>query len=113
MKLNPKRSKKRTIDPGYLDAVAALGCCVCGQEAAIHHIRTGEGAGQRASDYRSIPLCHYHHQTGKHGAAIHAGKERWEQSHGTELDKLEEVWAQLEIPEEQKEKWRNRNYGEI
>lgn len=110
MKLNPKWKKTRVVDSGYLDAVAALGCCVCGQEAAIHHIRAGEGAGQRASDYRSIPLCHYHHQTGKHGAAIHAGKERWEQSHGTEIDKLEETWNKLGIDEEQKEKWRQRKY---
>ena len=83
MKLNPKWKKKRVVDSGYLDAVA---------------------------DYRSIPLCHYHHQTGKHGAAIHAGKERWEQSHGTEIDKLEETWNKLGIDEEQKEKWRQRKY---
>lgn len=110
MKLNPKRSKKRITDKDYLDAVAALGCCLCSHNATIHHVHAGEGMGLRAADYRSIPLCPRHHQHGGYGIAIEMGRKAWEKANRTEEYWLEWTWAQLEIPEEQKEKWRNRNY---
>lgn len=110
MKLNPKRVKKRITDPGYLDAVAKLGCCLCLKPAQIHHVRAGEGAGQRAADYRAIPLCPKHHQTGGYGIAIHAGKDSWENNYGTEEKLLEYVWKMLDIPEEIREKFRKREY---
>lgn len=55
--------------------VAALGCIVCrhadlGETPAnLHHIREGQGMGQRASGWLVIPLCKEHHQgkTGVHG----------------------------------------------
>jgi hypothetical protein len=100
IKLNPKKKGKRIIDSAYLDAVAALGCCLCGQPAQIHHVRAGEGAGQRASDYRSIPLCQKHHQTGGYGIAIHAGQYTWEN------------WDGLEITQAIRAKWRRRNFEE-
>jgi hypothetical protein len=49
----------------YLNMVAALGCCRCGNEAEIHHIRQFQGMGQRASNYLTIPLCPEHHRTGR------------------------------------------------
>jgi hypothetical protein len=49
----------------YLAMVAALGCCRCGSEAEIHHIRQFQGMGQRASNYLTIPLCPVHHRTGR------------------------------------------------
>lgn len=80
----------------HLNAVAELGCIVCrlklgipDSPAQIHHIRHGQGMGQRASHYEAIPLCHRHHQ-GADG--IHAlGTREWERHYGTEADLLAEV----------------------
>lgn len=110
IQLSPKRKGKRIIDPSYLDAVAALGCCLCGQPAQIHHVRAGEGAGQRASDYRAIPLCQKHHQSGGYGIAIHAGKDTWENNYGTEEHYLEHTWDELEIDQATRAKWRRRDF---
>ena len=85
----------------YLDAVASLGCVVCrnlgygATPAHVHHIRTGKGMGQRASNYETIPLCPTHHQQGGHGVAIHAGQKTWEAIHGTELELLKQVQEEL------------------
>ena len=110
MKLNPKWKKKRVVDSGYLDAVAALGCCLCQQPATIHHVHAGEGMGLRAADYRSIPLCPRHHQHGGYGIAIEMGRKAWEKANRTEEYWLEWTWDQLEIPEDIRVKWRNREY---
>lgn len=81
----------------HLSRVAGLGCIVCrnqyGQRtpAAIHHIRAGQGLGQRASNFEVIPLCSLHHQNGGYGVAIHAGQKKWESLHGTELELLAQV----------------------
>jgi len=79
----------------YLDAVAQLGCIICrnvlgiyDSPAVIHHIRTGQGASQRASNYFTIPLCPLHHTNGGYGVAIHAGKKAFEMLYGTELNLL-------------------------
>jgi hypothetical protein len=108
--LKPKRKGKRITDQGYLDAVDALGCCLCGMPATIHHVHAGEGMGQRAADYRSIPLCPKHHQHGGLGVAIEAGRNSWQIQHGSEADWLEWVWEKLDIPEETREQWRQREY---
>lgn len=85
----------------YLNRVASLGCIACrnlghGETPAhIHHIRTGKGMGQRASNYETIPLCPTHHQQGGHGVAIHAGQKTWEANFGTELELLEQVKMEL------------------
>lgn len=57
--------------------VASLGCIACRQlenaldvPAQLHHPRIGQGRGQRANDWLSIPLCQRHH-TGNDG--IHSG----------------------------------------
>jgi hypothetical protein len=68
-------------DRRHLDAVAALGCCICGCEAEIHHVRR-EGAPR--DHKRVIPLCPRHHRTGGQHVAVHAGRESWETNHGTE-----------------------------
>lgn len=52
---------------------------------------------QRNSDYRAIPLCPLHHQTGGYGVAIHAGQKRWEELYGTEeklLHQVREIYEQ-------------------
>lgn len=81
----------------HLSRVASLGCIVCriaGHEfspAEIHHPRTGMGMSQRASHFDAIPLCHFHHRTGGHGLAIHAGQKTWEAKFGTEKELLAQV----------------------
>ena len=79
----------------HLDKVARLGCIVCRRlglgvtPAQVHHIRTGQGMGQRASDYETIPLCPHHH-TGP--AGVHGmGRKAWEREFWTEVDMLKEV----------------------
>ena len=85
----------------HLDRVAGLGCIVCrnlghGETPThVHHIRTGKGMGQRASNYETIPLCPVHHQNGGYGVAIHAGQKTWESNFGTELELLEQVKMEL------------------
>jgi hypothetical protein len=74
--------------------VAELGCMLCrllcyGETPAqVHHIRTGTGAGRRADDTETIPLCPEHHtgQTGLHGMGRKAFERKYEV---TELELLE------------------------
>lgn len=110
--INPKRTKPRregpkaprikpgrVEDPAHLARVRSLPCCVCRltQETPTeaHHIRQGVGMGQKASDRETIPLCAYHHRTGK--TAFHASPSMFQWLYGTErellaltLDKLKE-----------------------
>ena len=59
--------------------VAGLNCILCrhlgyGETPAnLHHVREGQGMGQRASDWLVIPLCKEHHQgkTGFHGGQFY------------------------------------------
>lgn len=81
----------------HLQRVADLGCIVCKlhlcvfSPAEVHHLRAGCGAGQRASHYRTIPLCPPHHRTGGYVVAIHAGQKMWEEIYGTEESLLVQV----------------------
>lgn len=92
-----KRRSATKAERQYMDRVARLGCIVCRNEfgvyteAGIHHIRSGQGGAQRASNYEVLPLCGAHHQTGGHGVAIHAGQQTWESLYGTELELLAQV----------------------
>ena len=78
-----------------MQQVADKGCVVCGGPAEIHHITTGVGMGQRASNYQVIPLCPFHHRLGGSGYAIHAGKKTWEAKYGSEMDHLHRVQEEL------------------
>ncbi|CAM4031081.1 MULTISPECIES: Ref family recombination enhancement nuclease [Lelliottia] len=97
-------SKKRATkaERKHMDRVTALGCIVCTQlgysdsPAGIHHIRAGQGTGQRADHYHTIPLCPIHHQTGGYGVAYHAGPQVWENNFGTESELLVQVMYELE-----------------
>ena len=81
----------------HMAKVAAIGCIACKQlgyddtPAELHHIRSTAGAGQRANNYEVIPLCPWHHRTGGHGHAIHAGQAAFEKKFGTEEDLLAKV----------------------
>ncbi|EGT0647627.1 DUF968 domain-containing protein [Citrobacter braakii] len=94
------RSKNKS-EKLHLSRVAGLGCIVCknlklGETPAdIHHIRTGQGVGQRADNFKVIPLCSIHHRQGGHGIAIHAGRQSWENNFGTETELLVQVLYEL------------------
>jgi hypothetical protein len=85
----------------HLDKVQQLGCIACqkigyfGTPAEIHHIRTGIGKGQRASNYQVIPLCPHHHRNGGYGEAFHAGSKVWQEKFGKEKDLLSEVLGSI------------------
>lgn len=66
----------------HMGRVAQLPCCLCGQRPVqVHHLREGgaAGAGQRARDFLTIPLCQPCHTgpMGVHGdkTMLHANKE--------------------------------------
>lgn len=99
-KTKKSKTKKRSAtksEKAWLSAVAALGCVACrnlgygSSVAEIHHIRAGQGIATRASHGQVLPLCPYHHRTGGHGVAIHAGRKTWEENHGTELELLAQI----------------------
>lgn len=75
----------------WMGRVAALSCVVCRNAglgetpAVVHHIRTGQGGAQRASDFLTIPLCPEHHD-GKD--SIHKDRQGFQRRYGTELDLL-------------------------
>ena len=84
----------------HMARVAALGCILCrrlgylGTPAEVHHIRTGTGAGRRAKDTETIPLCPEHHRgdTGLHGM----GRKAFERAYRvTELELLAETRAMI------------------
>lgn len=86
----------------YVAAVAKLGCLACRKlgyftpDVEIHHVRMGNGIGQRASHFETIGLCATHHRLGGHGVALHAGQRTWEAKFGTEAELLEQVKQELE-----------------
>ena len=59
----PKR-KPTASEQRHRARIAAMPCILCetlGQpqesRTSVHHIRSGQGVSQRASDYLAIPLC--------------------------------------------------------
>lgn len=92
----------RKHDRKHMGRVAELGCVICRRmgfgptPAEVHHIRTGVGAGRRADDDRTIPLCYEHHRgaLGIHGM----GRKAFERGYGvTELELLEETRTALGV----------------
>jgi len=81
----------------WVARVVSLGCVVCrnlghGETPAnYHHIRTGQGAGQRSGNGLGIPLCKVHHQDGGQGVAYHAGPKTFERMYGSELELLNQT----------------------
>jgi hypothetical protein len=75
----------------HLAKIASFGCCICSSPAEIHHIRTGLGMSQRASNYSVLPLCPRHHRLGGFGEAIHAGQREFESRYGSEIELLNQI----------------------
>ena len=80
----------------HLGRVAALGCCICGRAAEVHHVKDGQGTGRKASDFETIPLCPDHHRLGGQGVAFHQGPKIWEKTFGRQRDMLAQVMRELE-----------------
>ncbi len=63
----------------HMARVAKLPCVLCmhlglGESpSVVHHLKYGQGAGDRASDCMTLPLCYEHH-VGKTG--VHQLKEK-------------------------------------
>lgn len=84
----------------HIGRVKAMGCILCEllgmrQESATdaHHIRTGQGGAQRASDFLVIPLCHSGCHQGPRG--IHGDRSLFRMAKVGELDLLAMVIERL------------------
>lgn len=77
--------------------VADLPCACCGKPgpSCVHHIREGQGMGQRAGHGLVIPLCWDCHQ-GPQG--IHGDRSAWRLRKMNELDALDNTILSLEQP---------------
>ena len=88
-------------EKAHLDAVAALGCWICSKAgypdtpAEINHVRTYGGRRIKRNHLLVLPLCPFHHRTGPHGHAFHAGSREWQRRYGTETQLLAEVYTAL------------------
>lgn len=90
------QSRKTSSFPRSRDGLYCLQKPEAGETPAeIHHIRTGQGVGQRADNFNVIPLCPIHHRQGGHGIAIHAGRQSWENNYGTETELLVQILYEL------------------
>lgn len=75
----------------YMDKVARQSCALCyllgtdSQGVQLHHVREGQGKGQRAQNWLVIPLCPSCH-TGKNG--IHGDKSLLKIAKVDEMDLL-------------------------
>jgi hypothetical protein len=61
---------KSAAEKRWMERVAALPCVVCSAlPVELHHIREGQGGGQRAQHTLVLPLCPEHHRgaSGVHG----------------------------------------------
>ena len=75
-----------------------MGCQLCHEEgypdtpAQVHHIREGQGMGQRGKDV--IPLCPFHHTGAPRYAdpdkviGFHENPREWRRRYGTEREVL-------------------------
>jgi hypothetical protein len=82
------------------EALAEMGCAICGQPPQIHHLIgvRYRGMGQKAHDMYTIPLCMNHH-TGQQG--IHkVGMKQWEFQYGTQEHLLEVTNLKIEMLEQ-------------
>ena len=94
------KAGRTKADKRHMDLVASLGCVACrnmgygASPAQLHHIRNGQGMGQRAGHKQVIPLCPRHHMA-TYPTGIHANTPAWEAQHGTEIELLAQVLQEL------------------
>lgn len=87
----PKKQGKTKAEDEHLEWIASLPCSIkgCQRPSNVHHIRKH---GDTKDHFKSIPLCHHHHQ-GKEGIHDKHGKKSWSEKYGDELEHLEELKA--------------------
>jgi hypothetical protein len=86
--LKPDKCLQRGFkDKGRLEMVGSYSCMICGKEANVHHL-AGIGAGKKASDLLTFPICHFHHQGGD---GVHNGIEEWEKKYKPQLQFIYEI----------------------
>lgn len=106
MQSKPKPAHTKEEDL-HLTKKTALGCICCRLDgrgwvaAGIHHIREGEGMGQRASHFDTLPLCEPHHQgelSPRHPErlAFHKDQTAWRAKYGSEADLVDQLNALIE-----------------
>lgn len=77
----------------HMGRVAQLTCGLCGVHGVeVHHIRAGQGGGQRAGHFLTVPLCPSCHRgpQGVHGDKTMLRIRKW-----TELDLLADTLSRL------------------
>ncbi len=81
----------------HLERIKSMPCGLCGADGPsdAHHIRTGQGMGQRASDFLAIPLCKDCHQ-GDEG--LHGSRALWRVYRKDELDVLAQTIERIAAP---------------
>ena len=96
--LQPEDGPTTAAGRRHMGKVAAVGCRLCvrlgyGPTAGeVHHIRTGQGGGQRASDFLTLCACPTCHR-GPHG--LHGDKSLLRLAGVTELDLLADTIAEV------------------
>lgn len=84
----------------HMGRVAELGCYLCrvlgyGHTAAqVHHVREGQGMGQRASHWLTVPLCDRHHANSSPDG-WHGQRRAWKRAGLTEVDALADTIMRL------------------
>lgn len=85
--------KPDAFERRHMGRVAEIGCILCAHlgtpetPSHVHHLREGQGMGERASHWLTIPLCPFHHTGagGVHGLGVREFERRYKVS---ELDLL-------------------------
>ncbi len=95
------RSKPTAEQQRRHDKIRALGCIVCGNMAAIHHIREGLGMGQKVNHDRVLGICYDHHQSEESEAiSIHGTPALFVFAFGTESELEIETNKRLGNPDD-------------
>jgi hypothetical protein len=91
------RRRKRAATPeerAHLAFVKSQPCIACqskgwtqGTVTVVHHVREGNGMGQRASHFDTLPICWHHHASDSRDG-FHAHPAWWISEFGTERDLL-------------------------
>ena len=97
-------TKHRTkSDNEWMGAITELGCIAClvqgtpGTFGEVHHMRAGQGRGQRSAHKKSLCLCPAHHRGTHHPdiASIHLAKRAFIEQFGTEEELYERTIQEL------------------
>jgi hypothetical protein len=97
-----KRSRGKAASASekrHMQRVAAMGCCVCGGEATVHHVTSDGYQRLCRSHQRVIPLCPRHHliQHGPRESIEALGHLGFSTAYGIfPLGLAEELWAKSE-----------------